>query len=156
MTIKLIFVGKTRAKHWQLAEEEYLKRIRRHADIQQLTVKDAAREVSRNSELAKKIEGKQLLAKVAGDECVVILDSRGQQFTSEAFADFFQTQTLHGQSRFAFIIGGPLGLSLQVLKRADLVLSLSKMTLPHELSKVFLLEQIYRAFSILRNEKYHK
>ncbi len=156
MLIRIINVGKTKARHWQLAEAEYIQRIQKYSDLQQATVKDATREAMSNPDLAKEVEGKNLLAKISADEYTVALDSRGQQLSSEQIADFFQTRTVRGISKFAFVIGGPLGLSLQVLKKAGMVLSLSKMTLPHELSKVILLEQIYRAFSILRNEKYHK
>lgn len=156
MLIKIITVGKIKARHWQLAEAEYIQRIQKYADVQQVIVKDATRAAMSNPELAKEVEGKNLLAKISADEYVLALDSGGQQMSSEQLAEFFQTQMLHGVSKFAFVIGGPLGLSPQVLQKAGMVLSLSKMTLPHELAKVILLEQIYRAFSILSNEKYHK
>ncbi len=156
MLIKILTVGKTKSRHWQLAEAEYIQRIQKHSEVQQATVKDAARAAMSNPELAKEAEGKNLLAKISADEYVVALDASGRQISSEQFAEFFHTQMLRGVSKFAFVIGGPLGLSPQVLKKAGMVLSLSKMTLPHELAKVVLVEQIYRAFSILRNEKYHK
>lgn len=139
-----------------MAESEYLQRIQKYSEVQQVVVKDATRESASNPELSKEIEGINLLAKISADEYVVALDAHGRQMSSQQFAEFFQAQMLRGVSRFAFVIGGPLGLSPPVLEKAGMVLSLSKMTLPHELAKVVLLEQIYRAFSILRNERYHK
>ena len=156
MLIKIIAVGKTKARYWQLAESQYVRRIQRYAELRQLIIKDATREAISNPELAKDVEGENILRKILGDDYVVALDSHGQQLSSEQFAEFFQTRTMRGIVKFAFVIGGPLGLSADILKKANEVLSLSKMTLPHELSRVMLLEQIYRAFSILRNEKYHK
>ncbi|HEX9653178.1 MAG TPA: 23S rRNA (pseudouridine(1915)-N(3))-methyltransferase RlmH [bacterium] len=156
MQIRILTVGKTKTQHWQVAESEYIRRIKKYSDVQQVVVKDATREAMSNPELAKEIEGKNLLAKISDDEYLVALDSRGQQMTSEAFAEFFEKRALRGTNKFSFVLGGPLGLSQVILQRADVLLSLSKMTLPHELAKVVLLEQVYRAFSILRHEKYHK
>jgi 23S rRNA (pseudouridine1915-N3)-methyltransferase len=156
MTIKIVTVGKVKTKHWQLAVDEYIRRLQRFADVQQTAVKDASTDPTANPKIVKETEGKNLLSKIAADEHVVVLDTAGQQMSSEDLASFLETRTVRGINKFTFVVGGPLGLAPGVLEQADLVLSLSAMTLPHELAKVILVEQIYRAFTILRNEKYHK
>ena len=153
MHIKIISVGKIKTRHWQQAESEYIERIQRYTDFQTLTVKDSS---AGSAELIKEQETRSILDKISADDFVITLASRGQQMSSEEFAEFIRNKLLHGTNKLTFVLGGPLGLSEQVLKRANFVLSFSKMTLPHELCKVMLLEQIYRAFTIIRNEKYHK
>lgn len=156
MKFKLITVGKTRAKAWQLAEQDYISRIRRYAQLQEISVREADQRALRNDELVKEQEAGRVLAKLDAADFVVALDERGEQFSSTQLADALRLKIDGGLKRIAFVVGGPLGLHSQLLRGADLTLSLSKMTLPHELAKVVLLEQIYRAFSIMRGEKYHK
>jgi len=102
------------------------------------------------------LEANSILAKIKQDEFAVALDRQGKQISCQGFAEFLSFKMLHGASRITFIVGGPLGLSDDFLNQVDSIFSLSRITLPHELSKVISLEQIYRAFSILEGEKYHK
>jgi 23S rRNA (pseudouridine1915-N3)-methyltransferase len=153
MHIKIISVGKVKTRHWQQAESEYIERVQRYTDFQTVTVKDS---FASRAELIKEQEASGILNKISADEFVLALDSDGQQMSSEEFAEFIRNKLLHGTNKLTFVLGGPLGLADSILKRANFVLAFSKMTLPHELCKVMLLEQIYRAFTIIRNEKYHK
>ncbi len=156
MKIKIISVGKIKEQSWRIAEADYSKRILRYAQIEHVVVKDAPVESIRNTRKVLEVEANSILVKIREDEFIVALDRQGKQIPSNGFAEFLNSKMLHGTNRITFVIGGPLGLSDDFLQRADFVLSFSQMTLPHELSKVILLEQIYRAFSILKGEKYHK
>ena len=156
MKIKILTVGKTREKFWQLAESEFTKRIQRYQQIVHIFVKDASLESPKNVELAKKIEGEKMLRQISPEEYVVVLDRNGRQIDSLHFAEFIQHKLDQATKTLTFVIGGSSGLFTEVLGRANLILSFSKMTFPHEMFKVMLLEQIYRAFTIMRGEKYHK
>ncbi|MFQ5825297.1 MAG: 23S rRNA (pseudouridine(1915)-N(3))-methyltransferase RlmH [bacterium] len=156
MKIKIISVGKTKEKYWQMAEADYAKRIQHYAELQQVSVKEASLDTLKNNELVKQTEANKIQEKIRKEEYVVALDKSGIQMDSEKLAEFFQKKILHGNNRINFIIGGPLGLPDDFLNQSDMTLSLSRMTFPHEMTKVILLEQIYRAFSILHGEKYHK
>jgi len=101
-------------------------------------------------------EAERLLKKTAPQDFIIALDKNGVGYTSEEFARFFEQKMLHGSKAIAFLIGGPLGLAPEALKKADMQLSLSAMTFAHELALTLLLEQLYRAFTIIRGEKYHK
>ncbi len=139
-----------------MAEVEYSKRIKRYAQLEHVFVKDASFESIRNAKKVMDLEANSISAKIRQNEFTVALDRKGKQMSSRGFAEFLRAKMLHGTSKIVFVVGGPLGLSEEFLKKVDSTLSLSQMTLPHELSKVILLEQIYRAFSILKGEKYHK
>lgn len=156
MKIKVISVGKTKEKSWRAAEAEYSKRIMRYAQLEHIQVKNAPAGSIKNAVKVMELEANSILAKINQDEFAVALDRQGKQISSQGFAEFLSFKMLHGASRITFIVGGPLGLSDDFLNQVDSIFSLSRMTLPHELSKVILLEQIYRAFSILKGEKYHK
>lgn len=121
------------------------------------SVKEAPQHSLRNDDLVKQTESEEIARKLSGEEFVIALDKRAQQLSSERLAEFFQTSMLHGNNRLTFIVGGPLGLSEDFLStNANRILSLSEMTFPHEMAKVVLMEQIYRALTILKGEKYHK
>ncbi len=152
---KILTVGKTRAKHWLAPEAEFMQRIGRYTAIREAFVKEADQSL-KNEPLIKETEAKSLREKMNADEVVIALDRRGKQVTSRALARQFEDWALHGNNKVTFVIGGPLGLAPGILERANWVLSLSRMTFPHELAKVVLLEQIYRALTIMRGEKYHK
>ncbi|MBM3309052.1 MAG: 23S rRNA (pseudouridine(1915)-N(3))-methyltransferase RlmH [Candidatus Altiarchaeales archaeon] len=147
--IKIVCVGKLKERHYSEACGEYLKRLGRHAKIEIVELKEQS---DKDVNVAKRKEAFLIAGKLAGmrDYYKVSLDSRGRQLSSEEFSEILKKPNI------AFIIGGPDGLAEEVLKQSDFVLSLSKMTLPHQLARVFLLEQIYRGFTIMKNEKYHK
>ena len=128
----------------------------RYAQLEHVFVKDAPVESIKNTQKVMELEANSISAKIKQDEFVFALDRHGKQMSSQGFAEFLRSKMLYGISRITFVVGGPLGLSDDFLNQVDSILSLSPMTLPHELSKVILLEQIYRAFSILKGEKYHK
>ena len=140
--IRLIFVGRTREKFLSSGISEFAKRLERFGNFRLVEIKDS------NSEE----EGGRIL-KMLDDDYAVILSVDGKEFSSEEFADFIKENI---DRDISFVVGSESGLSKGVLKRADLRLSLSKMTLTHEMARLFLIEQIYRAFTIIRGMKYHK
>jgi 23S rRNA (pseudouridine1915-N3)-methyltransferase len=147
-------VGKIKEKHWQAAQTDYVKRIGRYTDFQLVEVKDAvARSVP--EAVARQREGEQLLQATADYHRLIALTPIGKQVDSPELADFLQKEVM-AYGRLAFLIGGPYGFSDEVLTACHLQLSLSSLTFPHELARIVLLEQLYRACSILNGEKYHK
>jgi 23S rRNA (pseudouridine1915-N3)-methyltransferase len=147
-------VGKIKEKHWQAAQTDYVKRIGRYTDFQLVEVKDAvARSVP--EAVARQREGEQLLQATADYHRLIALTPIGKQVDSPELADFLQKEVV-AYGRLAFLIGGPYGFSDEVLTACHLQLSLSSLTFPHELARIVLLEQLYRACSILNGEKYHK
>lgn len=159
MNITLITVGKLKEKYLKQAIDEYAKRLTRYCklDIIELPDEKTPDNASEKDELIiKEKEGQLILSKVKENAFVIALDLNGKHVTSEEFAKFIEHQGVMGNSNIAFIIGGSLGLSNEVIKRANYKLCFSKMTFPHQLFRVMLLEQVYRAFRIMKNEPYHK
>ncbi len=159
MKIDIIAVGKLKEKYLKMGMEEYLKRLQSYAKVQVLEVPDektleggSPREV----EIIQEKESQGILKKIPEGAQVIVLDLKGKMLSSEELAECFQQYSLHGKSHWVFVIGGSLGLSKSVLDRGDLILSFSKMTFPHQLMRMILLEQIYRGFKILKKEPYHK
>nr|WP_206701385.1 23S rRNA (pseudouridine(1915)-N(3))-methyltransferase RlmH [Cytobacillus firmus] len=139
--------------------DEYLKRLSAYAKMDIIEVPDekAPEELSETEMIqVKQKEGERILAKIHPDAHVIALAIEGKMKSSEELADTLDKLATYGKSKIAFVIGGSLGLSQEVLQRADEKLSFSKMTFPHQLMKLILLEQIYRAFRINRGEPYHK
>lgn len=159
MKIKLITVGKLKEKYLVQGINEYLKRLQSYAKVEMIEVADekAPEHLSEAEMLqVKEKEGARILAKVADHEVVFALAINGQQYTSESFANEINQLGIHGKSTITFIIGGSLGLSETVIKRSQKQLSFGKMTYPHQLMRLILIEQIYRAYRIMRGEPYHK
>ena len=157
--ITIISVGKIKEKYFAAAIDEYVKRLKRYAsvDITELKDEPVPESLSENERLfVLKKEGQRVLEKIPAGALAVALCVEGKQLSSEEMAEYINNAVLSGQSRIVFIIGGSLGLSDEVKKRADFKLSFSKMTFPHRLMKVILLEQIYRAFTIIEGKTYHK
>lgn len=157
--ITFISVGKIKEKYFVAAIEEYEKRLKRYATVNLIELKDEA--VPDNLSEAEKLfvlkkEGERIIEKIPHSAYVVALCVEGKELSSEELSKFINAKTLGGISHLVFIIGGSLGLSDEVKKRADFKLSFSKMTFPHRLMKVILLEQIYRAFTIIEGKTYHK
>ncbi len=155
MKISLFVFGKIKSKFWQAACSEYGKRIAHYGTLEIKEFKDS-RFDEKDCDKAIAEESSRLLTVVPVNAFFIALDSRGKQHSSRQLAAFISEKQTYGPAEIVFAIGGPFGFSGAVLQRADLVLSLSEMTFPHELARVILLEQIYRAFTILRGEKYHK
>ena len=133
-------VGKLKESYYKEACQEYLKRLQKYTSVEVIEIKDEGKEK----------EAEKMLAK-SKDAYIVVLTEEGKQMSSEQFASFLQKQ----ERDVVFIIGGPYGLDDSVKKKAGLLLSISAMTLPHELCRVMFLEQLYRAYTILKKEPYH-
>ena len=154
MDIALIAVGKTATGYVREGIEEYLKRLKHYIPFTMETVPDV-RGGKLSEEQQKRLEGERLLSLIRPADRVVLLDERGAEYTSEKFAERIQKDMASGLKRLVFVIGGPYGFSPEVYGRADGKLSLSKMTLNHEMVRMFFVEQVYRAMTILRGEPYH-
>lgn len=161
MQFTVLAVGNLREPHWQTAAAEYLKRLKPYARVEVIEVKEEPLpELGLTAEeaAARRREGERLAAHLAklSRPHVVVLDVTGQPLSSEELADHLAGLALDGQSNVAFILGGASGLAPEVLNSADLRLSLSRLTFPHQMARVILLEQLYRAFKIMRREPYHR
>lgn len=154
MRIHVIAVGAMREPHFRAAAEEYLKRLTPYADVRVTEVAD--RDLSRDAARAVAAEGKDVLKALPAGAFVVALDPTGTERTSEQFAEWLGERMDSGDSTIAFALGGADGLAPDVLVASRERLSLSRMTLPHQLARVVLLEQVYRSFRILRGEPYHR
>ena len=154
--MKLTFgvVGRLQERFWREAADEYLKRLGPYATVRVVEIDD--RDSGRDEARALAEEGADILRAVAAGAHVITLEIGGKQLSSEAFAARLSALALDGHSNVAFVVGGSVGLAADVLARADERLSLGKMTLPHNMARVVLLEQVYRAFRINRGEPYHK
>ncbi len=159
MQITLITVGKLKEKYLKKGIEEYSKRLGAYTKFKVIEVNDEhAPENLSEAEMkqVKDIEGERILSRISDQEYVYALDLRGKERTSEEFAKEIEDKMIHGQSKITFIIGGSLGLSKQVIDRSQSQMAFGKLTYPHQLMRLILTEQIYRAFKIIRNEPYHK
>ncbi len=133
-----------------------MKRLQNYAQVEWVEVKPAKMTKGRPEEEILRLEGQALIRKRGPKDYLVALDRTGRQYGSEEFAGRLEKIALNATGGITFMIGGPLGLSKEAMAEADEILSLSKFTLTHEMSRVLLLEQVYRAFTILKGEKYHK
>lgn len=159
MNISIITVGKLKEKYLKQGIDEYLKRLQAYAKVEIIEVSDEkAPEVLSDLEMeqVKDKEGERILAKVHSDAHVIALAIKGKMKTSEELAEGIEKLGTYGKSKIAFVIGGSLGLGDAVMKRANESLSFSNMTFPHQLMRLILVEQVYRAFRINRGEPYHK
>ncbi len=159
MNISIISVGKIKEKYLKLGIEEFSKRLSKYSKLEFIELDDDKCPENLSEKdmiLVKKKEGTKILSKIKQNSYVITLFIEGNNLSSEELASKISTLAVSGKSHVTFIIGGSLGLSNDVLKRADYKLSFSKMTFPHQLMKLILLEQIYRAFRINNNEPYHK
>lgn len=159
MTIRIVCAGKLKEQYFTDAVADYRKRLSRFAsvDIQEVQdekIPDNASEAEER--IAVDREGDRLLSRIQPSDYVIALAIEGRVYSSEQFADYILSLQNRGKSTIVFVIGGSMGLSSAVMKRADASLSLSAMTFPHRLARVLILEQTYRAFKILSNEPYHK
>lgn len=159
MNIKIVCVGKLKEKYFKEAIAEYEKRLSRFAKVKIVQVADekAPEKLSAaENEQVKKIEGERILAKIKQKEYVYVTAIKGKQRNSEEFAKEIQDLATYGHSDITFVIGGSLGTSPAVNKRADDLISFGKLIMPHQLMRVVLIEQIYRAFMINSGSPYHK
>ncbi|WP_342557227.1 23S rRNA (pseudouridine(1915)-N(3))-methyltransferase RlmH [Lysinibacillus sp. FSL P4-0201] len=159
MNITIVSVGKLKEKYLKMGIDEYVKRLGGYAKMDLVEVPDekAPEQLSEaEMDIVKKKEGERILAKISPDAYVIALAINGKMKTSEQMAADIESLMTYGKSKIAFVIGGSLGLHEDVLKRADEQQSFGKITLPHQLMKLVLVEQIYRSFRIMKGEPYHK
>ena len=159
MNIRIVCIGKLKEKYWTDAVAEYSKRIKRFSNLEIVELKESllpANASLKDEEKVKDEEAKEILKVLKKDEYVITLEIKGKSLSSEEMAAKMANLALEGHPDIAFVIGGSLGLGAEVSQRANYKLSFSKMTFPHQMMRVILLEQIYRCFKINNNESYHK
>lgn len=155
MTIKLLGIGKTDDAALQNLTEMYINRLQFYNKFEFELIPDIKKTKNLNENQQKQKEGELILNKLIASDFVMLLDEGGKQFSSEGFSEYIQKRLNSGLKQLIFVIGGPYGFSEAVYKRADSTLSLSKMTFSHQMVRLFFVEQLYRAFTILKNEPYH-
>ena len=159
MKMTIITVGKIKEKYLRDAIAEYTKRLSRYCKLEIIEVADEKTPDQASETVEEQIrdkEGERILKYIRDDMYVVTLEINGKMLSSEELADKINMLGIQGQSSVAFVIGGSIGLGREVLKRSDYPLSFSKMTFPHQLMRVILLEQVYRSYRIINGEPYHK
>lgn len=154
MKITLITVGNVKRDYIRKGVKVFSNRINRYVELDYAIVKDAKSSADPYLERIKKVEGTRIQEKVDHRSFVVVLDEQGKDMTSMEFSRLLEKNQI-AEKNMTFIVGGPYGLDESIIKNCDMLLSLSSMTLTHEMSQLLLLEQIYRGFSILNNEPYH-
>ena len=154
MNIDCIFLGQTDEGYLEKGINDFLKRLERYCLVRVKVVKERKGKMADQARIDT--EGRDLLEQIEPKSFIVALDRTGKQLESEAFAALLQQWQEQNRKTISFVIGGALGLSRQVVAAADMVLSLSKMTFTHEMARLLLMEQVYRAFTILAGSKYHK
>ena len=156
MKIQLLVVGSTTISYGRDGNEEFTDRIRRFPTPFEIKVVADVKTLKKSTpDAQKQAEGTAILANVQNSDHLVLLDERGRQYTSREFAAFIEQKGVAGVRNLIFVVGGPYGFSDEVYNRANSMLSLSKMTFPHELVRLFFVEQIYRAYTISANMPYH-
>ena len=155
MKVKLIVVGKTNVNYLKDGETEYEQRIKHYVNFEQLIISDVKNAKNLSTAQLKNKEGLQILSKINTSDYVVLLDEKGKQFSSNEFSNFLINKNLSNTKYLVFVVGGAFGFSDEVYQRADYKLSLSKMTFTHQMIRMVFKEQLYRAFTISKGEKYH-
>ncbi|MFC1533752.1 23S rRNA (pseudouridine(1915)-N(3))-methyltransferase RlmH [Thermodesulfobacteriota bacterium] len=156
LKIRFIVVDRTRSLFLKKGETFYLERLRRYAQIEWIEVRPASMKKGRPEEEVLKTEGRAIVRRLKANDYLVALDRSGRQLDSEELSLWMRKLSTSVRGYVCFVIGGPIGLSEEILDRADRILSLSRLTFTHEMSRLFLVEQVYRAFTIMEGQKYHK
>lgn len=155
MKIVIIAVGKTSTDYVARGVDEFLKRANRYVGVDLVVIPDVKVSKALTEDAQKQQEGKAILSAMQAGDIVVLLDERGKELTSRDFSGMIERRMIQGIKRLVFVIGGPYGFAKEVYDRADDKLSLSRMTFTHEMVRLFFVEQIYRAMTIMRGEPYH-
>lgn len=155
MTIKLLAIGKTDSKELQSIIDDYQKRLGFYVKFEFDIIPDLKNAKNLTEDQQKQKEGELILNKINPSEILILLDENGKQFDSVAFSDYLQKHMNSGVKQLVFVIGGPYGFSDEVYQKANGKISLSKMTFSHQMIRLFFIEQLYRGFTILKNEPYH-
>jgi 23S rRNA (pseudouridine1915-N3)-methyltransferase len=155
MNIKLLAIGKTDNKNLQTLIDDYSKRLSFYIKFELEVIPDLKNAKNLSESQQKEKEGELILAKLAPTDQLILLDENGSNFSSIGFSDYLQKKMNAGIKTLVFVIGGPYGFSDEVYKKAQGKISLSAMTFSHQMVRLFVIEQIYRGFTILKNEPYH-
>ena len=155
MTIKLIAIGKTDHADLQSLMDDYIKRLGFYIKFSIEIIPDIKNAKNLSEEQQKQKEGELILSKLSATDILVLLDENGKQLDSVHFSEYLQKHMNSGIKQLVFVIGGPYGFSKEVYEKSNGKLSLSKMTFSHQMIRLFFIEQLYRGFTILRNEPYH-
>ena len=155
MTIQLITIGKTDNKQLTSLIDDYIKRLGYYIKFSLDIIPDIKNSKNLSEVQQKQKEGELILKKISTTDTLILLDENGKQFDSVDFSSYLQKHMNSGIKQLVFVIGGPYGLSEDVYKKSNGKLSLSKMTFSHQMIRLFFIEQLYRGFTILRNEPYH-
>ena len=155
MKITLIQTGKTTDRNISEVAELYQSRINRYCVFEIITLPDVKNTRNMSVEEQKMKEGKRMLQSINSDDYLILLDEKGKEIRTIEFSELMEKNFMLPRKRIVFMIGGPWGFSEEIFRRADLKLSLSKMTFPHQLVRLLFLEQLYRVFTIIKGEPYH-
>ncbi len=155
MKIVIIAVGKTSTGYVACGVEEFLKRANRYVPTELIVIPDVKSSKALSEDAQKQQEGRSIIAALQPGDIVTLLNEGGKELTSREFSLMIERRMVQGIKRLVFVIGGPYGFSNEVYERADSKLSLSRMTFTHEMVRLFFMEQIYRAMTIMRGEPYH-
>ena len=155
MNINLIVLGKLKENFWREAEGEYLKRLQAFAKVKVMELREESFDEKDIVEKIKNKEAEKIIASLSKDSFVIVMDENGKKFSSVQFSKQLNNLMENKIGNITFVIGGPLGLDKKILDLANLKFSLSDLTFTHQMARVFLLEQIYRAFMIMGGRKYH-
>ena len=153
--MKLIVFGKTKSKFLLDGENEYQKRLKHYCKFSELIIPDIKNGGKLSKKVLKEKEGNLILASIKNSDYVILLDDKGLELSSTDFAEFLNKKMVSSTNELVFVVGGAFGFSESVYKRANTKLSLSKMTFSHQMVRMIFKEQLYRAFTILKGEKYH-
>jgi 23S rRNA (pseudouridine1915-N3)-methyltransferase len=154
MKIKLITIGKTDESYLKDGIDKYLKRLKHYVSFELIIINDVKVGKKTNVTLQKELEEKEILSKVDVNDYLILLDENGEEYNSVDFSKFLQKRMNSGND-IVFVIGGPFGFSNRMYERANAKVGLSKLTFSHQMVRLFFVEQLYRAFTILKGEKYH-
>lgn len=155
MNIKLLAIGKTDNKNLQILIEEYTKRLSFYIKFELEVIPDIKNVKNLSESQQKEKEGELILSKLVATDQLILLDENGKSFSSVGFSDFLQKKMNAGIKTLVFVIGGPYGFSEEVYQKSNGKISLSEMTFSHQMVRLFFIEQLYRGFTILKNEPYH-
>ena len=155
MKIKFIVIGKTKSTFLAKGEKDYENRLTHYCTLKEIVILDVKNNVRFSRNELKNKEGKLILKKLLPNEEVILLDNNGKTYSSKDFSNFIQKKMLTGRKSIVFVVGGAFGFSEEVYNRANHQISLSKMTFSHQMVRLIFKEQLYRAFTIIKGEKYH-
>jgi 23S rRNA (pseudouridine1915-N3)-methyltransferase len=155
MKITLLAIGKTDNENLKILLDDYIKRLGYYVSFEFEIISDIKNTKNLSEIQQKQREGDEILKRMAASDCLILLDEKGKSYSSTGFSAFLQKNMNSGLKNLVFVIGGPYGFSEEIYQRANGKISLSSMTFSHQMVRLFIIEQLYRAFTILKNEPYH-